>query len=602
MECPAHLRDLNPGQRTAAGYGIGESELSGPLLVIAGAGTGKTNTLAHRVAHLILGGTQPERILLLTFTRRAATEMTSRAHRILAAARAAAKPRVAALGGDVSWSGTFHAIGNRLLREHADSIGLDPSFTVLDRADSADLLNLVRADLGLAKKLSRFPRKETCLAIYSHTANAQCPLADTLDSAFPWCGEWAAELKALFGGYVEAKQRDNVLDYDDLLLYWAHMMEEPTLARLVGERFDHVLVDEYQDTNALQARILLRMKPDGRGLTVVGDDAQSIYSFRAATVRNILDFPKQFSPPAHVVALEENYRSTQPILDACNAVIGEAGEGFRKRLSSEKPSGERPQLVVATDEGAQVEYVVERVLEHREAGIPLKRQAVLFRAGHHSDLLEVELARRDIPFVKYGGLKFLEAAHVKDVLCVLRWVENPRDAVAAFRVVQLLPGIGPVTARAALAHLSEAAWDFASLKAFQAPSAAAPHWSELCDLLALLRDVATPWPGQVTLLRCWYLPHLERLHDNPRARAADIEQLEQIGGTYATRGSFLTELNSGPTRGHQRGGRAAASRRGLPRAVHDPFGERPGMGGGIRAQRHRRLHPVRHGAWQSGAG
>jgi DNA helicase II / ATP-dependent DNA helicase PcrA len=547
MDCPAHLRGLNPGQRAAVEYGIGgaATETPGPLLVIAGAGTGKTNTLAHRVANVILAGTPPERILLLTFTRRAAAEMTGRAERILAAARAG-KPGAAAGGGEISWSGTFHAIGNRLLREHADSVGLDPSFTVLDRADSADLLNLVRSDLGLAQQAARFPRKDTCLAIYSHTVNAQCPLQDTLESAFPWCTEWEAELKRLFGGYVDAKQRDNVLDYDDLLLYWAHMMAEPELARRVGTRFDHVLVDEYQDTNALQARILLRLKPDGRGLMVVGDDAQSIYSFRAATVRNILDFPKQFTPPAHVVALEQNYRSTQPILEACNAVIDEAGEGFRKQLFSDRPSGERPQLVVATDEAAQVEYVVARILEHREAGIDLKRQAVLFRAGHHSDLLEVALARRGIPFVKYGGLKFLEAAHVKDMLSLLRWIENPRDAVAAFRVLQLLPGVGPATARAALTHLSGAAWDFASLADFAAPPAAAPYWPELSALLSGLRDAATPWTGQMALLRRWYLPHLERMHDNVGARAADLDQLEQIAGTYATRGAFLTELTLDP--------------------------------------------------------
>src|SRR5215468_4727660 len=383
MDCPSYLRDQNAGQRAAAEYGVSDitgAQISGPLLVIAGAGTGKTTTLAHRVAHLIVTGTPPERILLLTFTRRAAAEMTKRAQRILATTWGTTKPRRFRPASEISWSGTFHAIGNRLLRQYADSVGLDPSFTVLDRADSADCLNLVRNDLGLAKKEARFPRKETCLAIYSHTLNASCPLSVALENAFPWCAEWEGELKLLFRGYVEAKQRDNVLDYDDLLLYWADMMEEPALARLVGERFDHILVDEYQDTNALQAQILLRMKPDGRGLTVVGDDAQSIYSFRGATVRNILDFPNQFTPPAEAVSLEQNYRSTEPILDACNAVIGQAAEGFRKELFSHKRSEERPQMVLAADEGAQVEYVVERVLEHREAGLDLKRQAVPFRA------------------------------------------------------------------------------------------------------------------------------------------------------------------------------------------------------------------------------
>jgi DNA helicase-2/ATP-dependent DNA helicase PcrA len=549
VDCPAYLRDLNDAQRAAVEYGVSDAEgaqISGPLLVIAGAGTGKTNTLAHRVAHLIVTGTLPERILLLTFTRRAAEEMIRRAQRILAAAWTKSKPKAFGAGGEIAWSGTFHAIGSRLLREHGHSIGLDPSFTVLDRTDSEDRLNLVRNDLGLAKKAAGFPRKNTCLAIYSQTVNACCPLAHVLKNDFPWCAEWERELKELFRGYVEAKQHDNVFDYDDLLLYWAHMMAEPALARLVAERFDHVLVDEYQDTNALQAQILLGMRPDGRGLTVVGDDAQSIYSFRAATVRNILDFPKRFTPPAHVVTLEQNYRSTTPILEACNAVIAQAAEGFHKQLFSNKPSGERPHLVVAADEAAQVDYVVERILEHREAGIDLKRQAVLFRAGHHSDQLEVELTRRGIPFVKYGGLKFLEAAHVKDMLSVLRWVENPRDTVAAFRVLQLLPGVGPATARAALSHLSGTSWNFALLNAFPAPPPAHPHWGELCVLVSQLGNEATPWAGQISLVRQWYLPHLERLHDHVAARAADLDQLEQIAGTYATRGSFLTELTLDP--------------------------------------------------------
>jgi DNA helicase-2/ATP-dependent DNA helicase PcrA len=545
METSAHLRALNVAQRSAVEYGLsgpGEPQTPGPLLIIAGAGTGKTDTLAHRVAHLILTGTVPDRILLLTFTRRAAAEMGRRAGRVLTAARAARTPTTTERAGGIAWSGTFHSIANRLLREFADSIGLDPSFTVLDRADAADRLNFVRNELGLAKTDARFPRKDTCLAIYSFTVNARCPLAETLEAAFPWCAEWEAELKGLFRAYVEAKQRENVLDYDDLLLYWANMMEEPALAQIVGERFDHILVDEYQDTNALQAQILLRMKPDGRGLTVVGDDAQSIYSFRAATVRNIFDFPKQFTPPAHVVTLEQNYRSTGLVLEACNAVIAQAAEGFRKTLFSDKPSRERPQLVVASNEHAQVEYIIERVLEHREAGIELKRQAVLFRAAHHSDPLELELARRGIPFVKYGGLKFLEAAHVKDVVCVLRWVENPRDAVAAFRVVQLLPGIGPANAREALLYLATVGWDFASLPGFSVPNATEPYWPELCDLLSVLRQHPTDWVGQLAQVRRWYQPHLERLHDNVIARAGDLEQLEQIAGTYRSRGEFLSEL------------------------------------------------------------
>jgi DNA helicase-2/ATP-dependent DNA helicase PcrA len=539
--------DLNERQRVAVEYGTGDCRSSGPLLIVAGAGTGKTKTLAHRVARLVLGGVDPQRILLLTFTRRAAAEMTRRAAGILVETRKAPRAIGASVRvNDLSWSGTFHGIANRVLRLHAQAIGLDPTFTVLDRSDSADLLNLLRNDLDLAQKATRFPKKETCLAIYSHTVNACCELAGTLNTAFPWCADWIDELKELFRGYVEAKQHHNVLDYDDLLLYWCHMMEQPVLAAEVGGRFDHVLVDEYQDTNALQGMILLRMKPDGCGLTVVGDDAQSIYSFRAATVRNIVDFPQQFSPRATIVRLEQNYRSTQPILNASNAVLSLASEGYAKRLFSTKLSGEKPQFVSAADEPAQVQYAVNRILEHREAGIDLKRQAVLFRASHHSAALEVELARRNIPFVKYGGLKFLEAAHVKDALCVLRWAENPRDAVAGFRVLQLLPGIGPKSARNLFARFSESCFLFSALGDANVPPAAMPHWAHFCAMMDRLRDSEVSWLGQVGLLREWYQPHLERLYDHQAARAGDLEKLEQIAAGYSTRERFLTELTLDP--------------------------------------------------------
>jgi len=526
---------------TRAAGGVGEPS---PLLVIAGAGSGKTNTLAHRVAHLILEGADPRRILLLTFSRRAAQEMTRRTQRIVERARRLVGQ--AGGSGDLQWAGTFHGIANRLLRLHAGSLFLDPSFTVLDRSDAADLMNLQRGELGLARRTSRFPKKATCLAIYSHAANSRSSLEETLARAFPWCETWAEDLKCLFRAYVDVKQQQNVLDYDDLLLYWAAMMSEPALAERVAERFDHVLVDEYQDTNALQAAILLGLKPDGRGLTVVGDDAQSIYAFRAATVRNILDFPAHFDPPATVVTLEQNYRSTQPILDACNAVIELARERHAKRLFTTRASCQRPHLVTVEDENEQVQYVVERILEHREAGVDLKRQAVLIRAAHHSDLLEVELARRDIPFVKYGGLKFLEAAHVKDVLSLLRWAENPRDAVAAFRVLQLLPGVGPGNARRALEHLARGGFALASLRRFRMPSPALQDWPGLCDLLVGLRDPASPWIGQLGRVRNWYAPQLERLYDAAGVRAGDLEQLEQVAAAYPSRERFLSELTLDP--------------------------------------------------------
>ena len=446
-----------------------------------------------------LGGADPRRLLLLTFTRRAALEMTRRAQQILVASqrgRAAGGPEAALL----PWSGTFHSIGNRLLRRHAATLSLDPAFTVLDRADSADLMDLVRSDLGLARTRSRFPKKGTCLAIYSYSVNAGCPLEETLVESFPWCDAWEAELKRLFAAYVAAKQRDNVLDYDDLLLYWHEAVQMPGIAAQMRADFDHILVDEYQDTNRLQAAILLALAPDGAGLTVVGDDAQSIYAFRAATVRNILDFPDQFSPRAAVISLEHNYRSVQPILDAANAVIAQAREGFSKTLTSSKLSAELPHLVTVEDEMAQAVYVADQVLEHREAGIDLRHQAVLFRTSHHSGRLEIEPAGRNIPFVKYGGLKFFEAAHVKDLLAILRWAENPRDALAGFRVLQLLPGIGPASAKKAMTHLGEHRFDLGELAGFAPADAAALSWPGFCRMLRRLCDAATAWAGQVGLV------------------------------------------------------------------------------------------------------
>jgi DNA helicase II / ATP-dependent DNA helicase PcrA len=547
MTAAAYLQKLNAQQRRAVEHGASAVAEAGPLLIIAGAGSGKTNTLAHRVAHLIIDGADPRRILLLTFSRRAAAEMARRVEHITAQAlreRAAAKtgPMTAA----ITWSGTFHAIGARLLREYAESIAIDRSFTIHDREDSADLMNLIRHDLGFSKSERRFPTKNTCLSIYSRAVNAESELDEVLHAAFPWCAGWDAELRALFAAYVEAKQRQQVLDYDDLLLYWAHMMAEPTIAEDVGSRFDHVLVDEYQDTNALQAAILLALKPNGHGLTVVGDDAQSIYSFRAATVRNILDFPGHFGPRAEVITLEQNYRSTQPILGAANAVIELAEERFTKNLWSDRASAERPQLVSVADEIAQARYVAEQVLVNRETGIALKAQAVLFRASHHSGPLEVELTRRNIPFVKFGGLKFLEAAHIKDVLAFLRFAENPRDRVSGFRVIQLLPGVGPATAARALDYVTGDDSRIADLAHFKPPAAAQADWPAFAEAVQLIRSRAAGWPAELDLVCRWYQPHLERIHEDAAMRQADLIQLSQIAQTYPSRERFLTELTLDP--------------------------------------------------------
>jgi len=537
------LARLNPAQREAVTHGAGVAAGASPLLVIAGAGSGKTNTLAHRVAHLIATGADPRRILLLTFSRRASTEMTRRVARIC---RAVLGDKAATLADALAWSGTFHSIGARLLREYAEQIGMDPSFSIHDREDSADLMNLVRHDLGFSKTEKRFPAKGTCLAIYSRVANSGIPLGDVLLKHYPWCAGWEAQLKQLFGGYVATKQAQGVLDYDDLLLAWGQMVAEPVLAADIGGKWDHILVDEYQDTNRLQADILLGMKPDGYGLTVVGDDAQSIYAFRAATVRNILDFPAHFDPPARIVTLDRNYRSTKPILDAANAVIGEAAERFTKDLWTERESDERPRLVTIADDTVQAGYIAGRVLEEREGGTTLKEQAVLFRASHHSATLEVELTRRNIPFVKFGGLKFLDSAHVKDVLALLRFAQNPRDRIAGFRVLQLLPGVGPTSARRVLDALGESDRPFEALAVTKTPARSGEAWRSFVETVAALGGGKVGWPGEIAAVRAWYEPHLERLHEDATMRQADLTQLEQIAAGYPSREKFLTELTLDP--------------------------------------------------------
>ena len=509
----AYLEKLNEQQRKAVEHGVGlaEGETGGPLLIIAGAGSGKTNTLAHRVAHLIVNGADPRRILLMTFSRRAASEMSRRVERIC---RNVLGSNSAILTDALAWSGTFHGIGARLLRMYAEQIGLNVDFTIHDREDSADLINLARHELGFSKTESRFPTKGTCLAIYSRTVNSQTPLSEILRQHYPWVATWEEQLKELFAAYVEAKQSQNVLDYDDLLLYWAQMVGDPDLADDIGKRFDHVMVDEYQDTNGLQASVLMALKPGGRGLTVVGDDAQSIYSFRAATVRNILDFPTSFTPAADIITLDRNYRSTQPILAAANSVIELARERFTKNLWTERESLERPKLVTVKDETEQANFIIDQVLANRETGMTLKQQAVLFRTSSHSGALEVELTRRNIPFVKFGGLKFLDSAHVKDMLSVLRFAQNPRDRVAGFRLLQMLPGIGPKKAGVILDTISSDPEPIMALAEIPPPPKTGADWTSFVTLLAGLGKTQQGWPSDIAQARLWYEPHLERMHED----------------------------------------------------------------------------------------
>lgn len=533
---------LNDAQRAAVAH------RGGPLLVVAGAGSGKTLTLAARVASLVLDGADPQRILLLSFSRRAAQELSRRAGRLLHQALGLPASTAAPT---LPWAGTFHGVGARLLREHTGQIGLADNFSILDRGDAEDLMGLTRQQTGVAEQTAlRFPLKATCLAIYSRAVNSRSPLGELLREHWPWCVEHEPALKRLFNAYVAAKQDQQALDYDDLLLYWHEMLQaSPVLAAQMGARFDHVLVDEYQDTNRLQAAILHALKPTGEGLTVVGDDAQSIYAFRAAEVRNILDFPAQFGAGTCTThALERNYRSTQPLLDASNAVIALAPERFAKQLWTDQASSEKPLLVAVADDAAQARWVADEVLRLREGGLRLKSQAVLFRTSSHSAALELELARRRIPFVKFGGLKFLEAAHIKDLLALLRWADNPRHRLAGFRLLTLLPGIGPLRARMLLDAMEKSPADpWAVFDQVTLPSAARSELAAFAALCRALRNGVLGWPDELTQAVQWYLPHLQRLHEEDHAvRALDLDQLQRLAAGFASRERFVTELTLDP--------------------------------------------------------
>jgi DNA helicase-2/ATP-dependent DNA helicase PcrA len=541
VETPGTPRDfsseLNPEQAAAATHG------DGPLLIIAGAGTGKTRTLVYRVAHLIERGVAAERILLLTFTRRAAQEMLSRAERLVGSN----SKRV--------HGGTFHATAHRLLRRYGQAAGLPKDFTIMDQGDAADLMQLSRAQLGYAAKSKRFPKKETLQYVYSRHINTGISIEDIIRDDYPQFIDYIEDFGKIYADYTRRKQERNLVDYDDLLLFWALLLEaSPELGKKISGLYDHILVDEYQDTNVLQARILAGMCKAHRNLTVVGDDAQSIYSFRGANFRNILDFPKQF-PGATVVALEQNYRSTQPILSVTNSVISRAAERFTKNLWTQRIGGEQPWLVAARDEQQQTQFVVDRILELHEEGTRLSEIAVLFRAGYMSADLEIELTNRKIPFEKWGGLKFLEAAHVKDVLAFLRILENPRDEVSWYRLLLLLPGIGDATARAAIDAMAAAAWESTAFGRYNPPPRAKAAHAALVNLLDGLRSGPPPDQAQVAAeiarVRLLYDSILRERYDRVEPRLADLDQLQIIAAGYPDRATFLSALALEPPQATQ---------------------------------------------------
>jgi DNA helicase-2/ATP-dependent DNA helicase PcrA len=529
----SYLDALNEQQRAAA------THPGGPLLVLAGAGTGKTTTLAARVAWLIGQGAAPERLLLLTFTRRAAREMLARARSYLGRAPHGRHARRVV-------GGTFHSVAHRFVRRHAAALGLPAGFGVLDAGDAADLLDLVRQDAGVGQTGKRFPRKSTLLDIYSRTVNAQRSLRDVLAEAFPWCERHADDLAKLFVDYGARKRALGVVDLDDLLLYWRALAQDAVVGVEIARTIDHLLVDEYQDVNGLQVDLVRGLRAERPDVTVVGDDLQAIYGFRSASPSHILDFPQHF-PGAATIALERNYRATQPLLDVANAVAEQAARAYRKALRAERPGGRAPELVMCLDEAAQATEVCERVLDARERGATLREQAVLMRASHDSDLLELELARRDIPFVKYGGMRYLEAAHVKDFLALLRLADNPSDRLSWFRWLQLLDGVGPATARRALEAIEPdagglvevlARWERAETALpveARAPAAAV--------IGALGSAAATTEAGpRAEALRAALGPIVEAHYVDGAVRLQDLDALVAAAGQASDLGRFVADL------------------------------------------------------------
>jgi len=521
------LEELNPEQRAAATHD------GGPLLILAGAGTGKTTTLCARVAWLVSSGVPSERILLLTFTRRASREMLQRARGLVPASS-----RV--LGG------TFHSVAHRLVRRHAAALGLPGGFGVLDAGDAADVLDLLREEAGHARSKTRFPKKGTLLDIYSRTVNAQQPLSGVIEEFFPWVSEHREAISALFRSYTARKRELGVCDLDDLLLYWRALAADEVIGPRLAAAFDHVLIDEYQDVNGLQVDLARSLGSHGPTVTAVGDDFQAIYGFRSASAAHILDFPEHF-PGTRVVTLERNYRSTQPVLDAANALAAQAQRAFPKRLRADREGGVRPRVVWVRDEAAQAEEVCDRILEAREQGMELRSQAVLARTSHDSDLLELELTRRRVPFHKYGGLRYLEAAHVKDFVATLRLVDNGADDVAWFRVLQLVEGLGPVSARKVIAAMSGeleavpdrlAAW--ASARQL-VPAAARESADALIAALREARAEARPGP-RAEGLRDVLAPLIRLRYPDGVLRLQDLDQLVSAAHQATDPRHFVAEL------------------------------------------------------------
>ena len=521
--------ELNPAQRAAV------LSADGPQLVIAGAGSGKTRTLVYRVAHLVQEGAHPESILLLTFTRRAAQEMLRRAVGLL-------DERCHRVSG-----GTFHSFSNLVLRRYAERLGYSNSFTIIDRSDGVDMLGILRSEGGYDSKGRRFPRAETLVNLISKEINTNTPLPQLLEDDYPQFLDDLEPIEKLKQSYAQRKLVQNVMDYDDLLVNLRRLlMDHAPARRKLASTYRHVMIDEYQDTNRLQAHIGALLASSHRNIMVVGDDAQSIYGFRGADFRNIIDFPKIF-PDCKTILLEQNYRSTQPILDLGNAILEKAREKYSKRLFTEIDGGDKPVLLRTTDDYSQAEYICDRVLELREQGVSLQDIAVLCRAAWHTNTLELELNNRNIPFRKFGGIKFVEAAHIKDVSALLKLGVNPLDAAAWFRILQFFEGIGPKTARTLSDQILSATGDLGVL--VEPKLARRKYASDLERLKELLDKISKPRLPLIerldTVLETYQTWMPKKFDDAPR-RMRDLDALAVIGERYTELEDFLSDLAIDP--------------------------------------------------------
>jgi len=514
-------KELNPAQLEAV------KSTQGAYLVIAGAGSGKTRTLVFRVAYLVEKGVAPDEILLLTFTRKAAEEMLRRASLLL-------DERCRRVSG-----GTFHSFANSILRKYARVLGIQNNFSILDESDAEDTVNLIRTKLGFDKMDKRFPRKKAILEVISKSINKSEELGTVLYDEYPQFIEWEEEIKKIQQEYVKFKRVKSLLDYDDLLVFLKELLTQHEQIRLsLSQKYKYIMVDEYQDTNKLQAHITCLLSSVHGNIMVVGDDSQSIYSFRGANFKNIIDFPKIFKD-AKVITLEENYRSTQPILNLANEIISSAKEKFEKTLFTKKNSKKLPIFVDAPNEHAQSRYIADKILELREEGVELGEMAVLFRSSWHSNDLEVELTSRNIPFVKYGGQKFVEAAHIKDVLSFLRIKQNISDEVSWYRVLLLMRGIGPKTAAFLINEI------ILAKKSMPQENKRISGSEDLKNFFNLFKKIETEEHSPAQLIRFfldYYQPLLREKYDDFHRRLNDLDSLERIATRYDVLEEFLADM------------------------------------------------------------